>query len=64
MKEKKRGAFSLKSRAFPRFHEDPAGSFRDVGLDPDAGCERFPVSSPDERDASTAGIAATLERRA
>ena len=44
LKEKKRGVFYRKSKAFLHFHEDPAGLFVDVrlgGLDFD----RYPVSS-------------------
>jgi len=47
--EKKRGVFYLKSRAFLHFHEDPAGFFCDVRLDPDADFERFPVSTDAQR---------------
>lgn len=44
-REKKRGVFYLKSRAFLHFHEDPAGYFCDVRLDPQADFERFPVNT-------------------
>jgi hypothetical protein len=47
--EKKRGVFYRKSRAFLHFHEDPAGFFCDVRLDPDADFERFPVTTDNER---------------
>ncbi len=33
LKEKKRGLFYRKSKAFLHFHEDPAGLFADVKLD-------------------------------
>ncbi len=33
LKEKKRGVFYRKSKAFLHFHEDPAGLFADVKLD-------------------------------
>ena len=50
LKEKKRGVFYLKSRAFLHFHEDPQGLFADVRLD---GSEfsRFRVSTQKERQA-------------
>ena len=42
LKEKSRGVFYLKSRAFLHFHEDPKGMFADIS-DPD---ERIDVTSP------------------
>ena len=33
LREKKRGVFYRKSKAFLHFHEDPAGLFADVRLD-------------------------------
>jgi len=49
LKEKARGTFYLKSRAFLHFHEDLAGLFADVRL---AGPDftRLRVSDPDEQD--------------
>lgn len=44
LKEKKRGVFYKKSRAFLHFHEDPAGLFADVRLGGEI-FERFDVSS-------------------
>ena len=57
--EKRPGGFSVKSRAFLHFHEDPAGLFADVRLD---GSEftRMPVSDPAEQDALIAAVEATL----
>ena len=44
LKEKKRGVFYRKSKAFLHFHEDPAGLFVDVRLGgPDF--DRYPASS-------------------
>ena len=43
LKEKKRGIFYIKSRAFLHFHEDPSGLFADVRLKHDF--ERFPVNT-------------------
>ena len=45
----RRGVFYIKSRAFLHFHEDPAGFFCDIRLDPSAGFERFPVNIEAER---------------
>ena len=44
LKEKKRGVFYRKSRAFLHFHEDPAGLFVDVRLGP-FDFDRFSVNS-------------------
>lgn len=44
LKEKKRGVFYRKSRAFLHFHEDPAGLFADVRLD-GVIFERYRVTS-------------------
>lgn len=65
LRETKRGVFYIKSRAFLHFHEDPAGFFCDIRLDPCAGFERFPVNSQAERLDVLSRVAATLvgERR-
>jgi len=44
LREKKRGVFYYKSRAFLHFHEDPAGLFADLRLT-GSGFERHDVSS-------------------
>ena len=46
--ERKRGIFHRRSRAFLHFHEDPSGLYADVRLD--AEFERFPVTTPAERE--------------
>ena len=48
LREKKRGVFYRKSRAFLHFHEDPAGLFADVRLDGEA-FERFRVTTKKEQ---------------
>jgi len=48
LKEKKRGVFYRKSKAFLHFHEDPAGLFADVRLDGEI-FERFGVTTKKER---------------
>jgi hypothetical protein len=49
LKEKARGTFYLRSRAFLHFHEDPAGLFADVRLAGD-DFTRLRVSEPAEQD--------------
>ena len=59
LKEKSRGIFYLKSRAFLHFHEDPAGLFADIR---DAGgkdFERLPIVGPQDWDAL---VARAIER--
>jgi hypothetical protein len=59
LKEKKRGVFYRKSRAFLHFHEDPAGLFADLRLDgPDF--ERFEVTSRASQEALVKRIRAAL----
>jgi hypothetical protein len=43
LREKKRGVFYRKSRAFLHFHEDPSGLYADVRLHSEF--ERHPVST-------------------
>ena len=50
LKEKARGTFYLKSRAFLHFHEDPAGLFADVRLSGD-DFTRMRVTDPAEQEA-------------
>lgn len=47
LREKSRGTFYRRSRAFLHFHEDPGGLFADVRIDADF--ERVRVSSTDEQ---------------
>jgi len=56
LKEKKRGIFYIKSRAFLHFHEDPTGLFADVRLKDDF--ERFSVNTQKERHLLLKKIAA------
>jgi hypothetical protein len=50
LREKKRGVFYRKSRAFLHFHEDPDGLFADVRLEgPDF--DRFEVTSRADQQA-------------
>ena len=48
LKERSRGVFYWKSKAFLHFHEDPAGLFADLR---DGGdFTRFAISTPDGQD--------------
>ena len=59
LREKKRGVFYRRSRAFLHFHEDPEGLFADVRLADEF--ERFRVSSKAEQKALLARLRAALE---
>ena len=50
LKEKSRGVFYLKSRAFLHFHEDPKGLFADVRTADGKDFERFRVDEPSSWD--------------
>ena len=59
LREKKRGVFYRKSRAFLHFHEDPAGLFADLRLTgPDF--DRFEVSSKTQQRTLLRKIRAAL----
>ena len=58
LKERKRGAFYLKSSGFLHFHEDPAGLFAD--LKTGESFERFRVSTGRERRRLLSTIRALL----
>lgn len=58
LREKKRGVFYRKSRAFLHFHEDPAGLFADVRLGEDF--DRFPVGTRAQQRALLQRIRAAL----
>ena len=49
LREKSRGVFYIRSKAFLHFHEDPTGLFADVRHAPDGDFVRMPVSSEAER---------------
>jgi hypothetical protein len=62
LKEKARGTFYLKSRAFLHFHEDPAGLFADVRASDGADFDRVRVETEDERAALIARVEVWLNR--
>ena len=49
LRERKRGAFYLKSSGVLHFHEDPAGLFADLKVK--GQWQRFPVNTSKERQA-------------
>lgn len=49
LREKSRGAFYRKSRAFLHFHEDPAGLFADIRDAAGGDFERLDVTAADGR---------------
>jgi hypothetical protein len=59
LKEKSRGVFYLKSRAFLHFHEDPKGLFADIRAEDGKDFERLQV---DEPTAQAALLAAARSR--
>ena len=60
-KEKARGVFYRKSRAFLHFHEDPAGLFADIRTG--QKWERLPVNSAAEKKLLLAQIRAAITPR-
>ena len=59
LREKSRGVFYRRSRAFLHFHEDPAGLFADARLD-GAEFERFRVTTAAERATFLGRVRAAL----
>jgi hypothetical protein len=53
LKEKSRGIFYLKSRAFLHFHEDPAGMFADIRAADGGDFERFKLDAAGEAEILT-----------
>ena len=51
LKEKSRGVFYRKSKAFLHFHEDPAGLFADIRNADGSDFDRFKVDDAAARDA-------------
>ncbi|MFI4973253.1 MAG: hypothetical protein ACHP84_01800 [Caulobacterales bacterium] len=61
LREKSRGVFYLKSKAFLHFHEDPAGLFADVRT-PDGEFERLRVDAGPGAEALVQRAAEATER--
>ena len=49
LRERDRGVFYLRSRAFLHFHEDPAGLFADLRTADGADWDRIDVTAPEGR---------------
>jgi hypothetical protein len=63
LREKSRGIFYLKSRAFLHFHEDPTGLYADIRA-PDGGdFDRLKMESPEAEAALVARAEAALGNR-
>ena len=60
LRERKRGTFTHRSRAFLHFHEDPAGLFADVRLAEDF--ERHEVTTATQQERLARAIARHLAR--
>jgi hypothetical protein len=58
-KERTRGVFYLRAKAFLHFHEDPAGLFADLRRDGDF--ERFPVNTSADRAALLKAVRSVLD---
>jgi hypothetical protein len=58
--EPRTGAFSRTGRAFVHFHDDPAGLFADVRLDPEVGFVRREVTTAAQRRAFLAEVRRAL----
>ena len=58
IKEKRIGIFYRKSKPLLHFHEDPAGLFAD--LNTGAEFDRFPVNTPQERQALLRAVVRVL----
>lgn len=58
MREKQRGVFYLRSRAFLHFHSDPAGLFADLRVG--AGFVRYAINTQEEREELLAAMRQTL----
>jgi len=56
LKEKSRGVFYLKSKAFLHFHEDPTGLYADVRAPDGGGFERLKVDEAPGRAALLARV--------
>jgi hypothetical protein len=61
LREKARGVFYLKSRAFLHFHEDPTGLYADVRAADGVDFDRLRVVEPDEREALLVRVIRAVE---
>jgi hypothetical protein len=60
LKEKSRGVFYWRSKAFVHFHDDPSGLYADLRIDEDF--VRLPVTTKPERKAFIAAVRKQLQQ--
>ena len=60
LREKSRGVFYLRSKAFLHFHEDPAGLFADIRAPGGADFDRLPINEAGERRTLLERVSRTL----
>ncbi len=60
LREKSRGIFYLKSKAFLHFHEDPTGMFVDIRAQDGKDFDRMNIDDPGVRDAVLARVKAAV----
>jgi hypothetical protein len=60
LKEKSRGVFYLKSKAFLHFHEDPAGMFADIRTADGRDFDRLKIDGPGGAQELLARVRAAL----
>ena len=63
LKEKTRGVYYLKSRAFLHFHEDTSGAYADIRIPGAGDFERVRADTPDGEAELLARVTAALGRR-
>jgi hypothetical protein len=61
LREKSRGVFYVKSRAFLHFHEDPSGLYADIRTPDGRDFDRLKVDSPEAEAALIALAAAAAD---
>ena len=61
LKEKSRGVFYWKSKAFLHFHEDPKGMFADIRAGDSKDFDRFKVDEPAGADAVVERVRTAVE---
>lgn len=60
LKEKTRGIFYLRSKAFLHFHEDPAGMFADIRAADGKDFDRIKIDGPAKAEALLARVKAAV----
>ncbi|HEY2660744.1 MAG TPA: hypothetical protein VGI79_13565 [Caulobacteraceae bacterium] len=60
LKERARGTYYVKSRAFLHFHEDPKGLFADLRGENGVDFDRFQIDAPSDQDALVRTVSVRL----